>query len=105
LIWEVQNNGLSSLRRITPEDFGLSSSPANSITGGTPAENADTITQIFSGEKGPRRDVVVLNTAAALLAGNKVNSFNQGVSLAQDIIDNGAALAKLKKLIDFTQRL
>ncbi len=105
LVWEVQNGGLASLRRITPEDFGLVSCQANTITGGSPVENAEILSKIFSGEKGPRRDVVVLNAAAALLAGNKVSSFSLGVSLAQNIIDNGAALAKLKQLVDFTQKL
>ena len=105
LIWEIKNRELVSLRRISPADFGLNKAADEDIRGGTPEENAETLLKILSGAKGAKRDVVVLNAAARFLAGEKVSAFDQGVLLAQETIDSGKALAKLKQLIDFTQEL
>jgi anthranilate phosphoribosyltransferase len=105
LIWEVKDRQLASVRRINPEDFGLLRSTKDNISGGTPEENAQSILQILGGQKGPRRDVVVLNAAAALLAGERVETLNSGVSLAQELIDSGKALTRLKELIAVSQRV
>lgn len=106
LIWEIRNGELISSRKsISPEDFGITKAPANIINGGTPEENAEIIRQIFSGAKGAKRDVVVLNAAAALVAGEKAETLQEGVNLSQEIIDSGKALDKLKHLIEFTQQL
>ena len=103
---EVKTGNFStSVYRISPEDFGLRSAPLESIEGGTVEENAETILEIFAGAAGPKRDVVVLNAAAGLVAGSRVETLGQGVALAQEIIDRGYALAKLKQLIEFTQKL
>jgi anthranilate phosphoribosyltransferase len=105
LIWEVKDRKLASMRRINPEDFGLQRSAKDDICGGTPEENAQAILGIFAGQLGPRRDVVVINAAAALVAGERVETLNSGVVLAQELIDCGKALAKLKELIKVSQRV
>jgi anthranilate phosphoribosyltransferase len=105
LIWEIKDGEMVSLHRISPEDFDLARAGNEAVSGGSPEENAGIILEIFEGIKGARRDIVVLNAAAALLAGNRVNTFNQGVILAQEIIDSGQALSKLKNLAQFTRTL
>ena len=105
LIWEVKEGKMASSQRVIPEDFGLKRATKDSITGGTPEENARIIFRIFEGELGPRRDTVVLNAAAALVAGERVENLNQGVTLAEELIDSGLALAKLKQMIEVSQRV
>jgi anthranilate phosphoribosyltransferase len=61
--------------------------------------------RVFSGARGPQRDVIVLNAAAGLLAGDKVESLSQGVTLAVEIIDNGKAREKLEQLIQCSNRV
>ncbi len=106
LLWEIKNGALTGRRHeIHPRDMELSQAPLESIKGGTPEENAEIIKRVFSGEKGPRRDVVVMNAAAALFIGEKVENLKQGAILAQNIIDQGMAMSKLEHLIKFTQNL
>jgi anthranilate phosphoribosyltransferase len=103
-VWEVKNGELCGERyEVRPQDMGLSQAPLESIQGGTPEENAEIILRILSGEQGPRRDVVVMNAAAALLAGDKVENLKQGSILAQSVIDQGLALSRLEHLIKLTQ--
>ncbi|MGI6201087.1 MAG: anthranilate phosphoribosyltransferase, partial [Christensenellales bacterium] len=84
---------------IIPEDFGLKRCTLEQIRTGTPQENAATITGVFSGAiAGPRRDAIVLNAAGALVVGGKAEGFPEGIALAQELIDSGAALAKLEQL-------
>lgn len=93
------NNGTITTYEIAPEDFGLSRCTLEEIATGTPAENAVMITNVFSGkDKGPRRNAVVLNAAGALMIGNKAGSFKEGIQLANEIIDSGAAHNKLNQL-------
>ena len=84
---------------IQPEDFGMHRCTLEEIKTGTPQENAKTINGVFSGEIiGPRRDAIVLNAAGALKIGGKAESFEEGIALANEIIDSGAAMRKLKQL-------
>lgn len=84
---------------IAPEDFGLKRCSLEQIKTGTPEENAATINGVFGGQiTGPRRDAIVLNAAGALIVGGKADSFAEGIALASGLIDNGAALHKLKQL-------
>jgi anthranilate phosphoribosyltransferase len=83
---------------ISPEDVGLPRARMEDIRGGTGDANAVALRAILSGEKGPYRDIVVMNAAAGLLIGGKVDSYADGVELAQQIIDNGDALNALNKL-------
>jgi anthranilate phosphoribosyltransferase len=89
---------------ITPEDFGISRADVQSLRGGEAKENAEMLRRVFSGARGPQRDVIVLNAAAGLLAGDKVESLSQGVTLAVEIIDNGKAREKLEQLIECSNR-
>ena len=89
----------------SPEDFGIKSAPAETVQGETPLENADILRRVMEGEKTPRRDVVIMNAAAALLAGDRVETLGQGVVLAGEVIDSGKALEKLERLIEFSQSL
>ena len=89
---------------ITPEEAGLSSAPLDELKGGDSEENARVTRSILSGKDvGPKRDVVVLNAAAALLVADRVHSWQEGVALARTMIENGAALDKLEHLVRWTQ--
>jgi anthranilate phosphoribosyltransferase len=83
---------------IRPEDFGLSPAPLSAIKGGNAQENARTILDILKGEKGPKRDMILLNTAAALCVGGKAGDFKEGVDRASDAIDSGKALDLIRKM-------
>jgi len=89
---------------ISPESFGLSGvSSLEKLRGGTVDENATMLRKILAGAPGPRRDVVLMNASAALVAGDRVPSLQQGIGLAREAIDNGKALAKLEQLIELSQ--
>ena len=88
---------------IYPEQyFGRLAEP-DQMTGGDPAENAAIARMILTGEKGPKRDVVLLNTAAALVACQKAADLTTGIALAEQAIDSGAALGKLEALVAYTR--
>ena len=89
---------------ITPEEFGMKRATIDSLAGGGAKENAGLIRRILEGEKSPRRDVVVMNAAAALAAAGKAEHLAGGAPLATQSIDSGAALAKLEALIRFTNQ-
>ena len=74
------------------------------ISGGDVQDNARIIRNILSGEKSARRDVVLLNSAAALVAAGRADSIAHAMPLAADSLDSGAARAKLEKLVEFTSR-
>lgn len=104
LVFELKESEIKSYY-ISPEDFGLPRARLESLKGGTPAENAGILRKVLGGEKGPRRDVVLLNTAGGLLAADKVETMAQGIALAEEVIDSGQALEKLEKLIRFSKSL
>ncbi|RLL89776.1 anthranilate phosphoribosyltransferase [Petrotoga sp. HKA.pet.4.5] len=99
------NEGKIEKLEISPEDLGLKKCSIQEIQGGSAEENRRIILNIFNGEKGPKRDVVVLNSAAGLYVANKVNSLEEGISYAQDIIDSGKAMEKLEEMVEFTNFL
>jgi anthranilate phosphoribosyltransferase len=74
------------------------------IAGGDAAENAAIIHEVLSGKKSPRRDVVLLNSAAALVAAGRVDHLADGIPVAAQSIDSGAAAAKLAALASFTTK-
>ncbi len=88
-IAEVRD-GRIARRIITPEEFGLKRAPLKAIRGGNAKDNADVLIRIFGGERGPRRDVVVLNAAAVLVAAGLCGDPVAGVALAEATIDSGA---------------
>jgi anthranilate phosphoribosyltransferase len=83
---------------ITPQDLGLPQGDAAAIAGGRPEENAAITTAVLQGERGPRRDIVVANAAAALMAAELASTWTDGVHLAQQALDSGAAYEKLEAL-------
>jgi len=95
----ILDGGQISERDIGPEDAGLSWSPASAISGGSAAENATALRQLLDGETGPYRDIVLINSAAALVIAEKASNLKEGVALAASAIDSGEAKAKLHKLI------
>ncbi|MDD4875806.1 MAG: anthranilate phosphoribosyltransferase [Dehalococcoidales bacterium] len=97
------NNDIIKNYTITPEDFGLSRVNIDKLRGGTVSENAEILLKVLNGFSGPQQDVVVMNTAAVLLAGDRVSTFQDGVELAREVIENGKALEKLNQLINFSQ--
>ena len=103
-VCELKDDSIKSYS-ITPEDFGLSRASLSSLKGGTVNENAAMLHKVLAGAPGPQRDVVLLNTAAVLLVGDRVETLEQGVALAREVIDGGHALAKLEQLIEFSQSL
>jgi anthranilate phosphoribosyltransferase len=86
---------------MTPEDFGVIPAKMEAILGGSAAENAKIIEDIFRGQRGPQRDVVLLNTAPALVAAGAAPTWREGIRLAAEAIDSGAALRKLEELREF----
>jgi len=88
---------------VSPEDFGLSRADPDSLKGGNTDENASLLRGLLAGAPGPQRDVMLMNAAAVILAGDRVATLQQGVTLAGEAIDNGSALAKLEQLIEFSQ--
>ena len=101
-VCELKDGGIKSYS-ISPEDFGLSRASLDNLKGGTTDENATQLRSILAGAPGPQRDVVLMNAAAVLLAGDRVETLKQGVALAGEVIDGGRATEKLEQLIEFTQ--
>lgn len=89
---------------ISPEDFGFERCTKEDLKGGTPKENADITLAILKGEKGPKRNAVLLNAGAALYIGGKAESMKDGVMLAAKIIDSGKATETLNKLIEVSNK-
>lgn len=84
---------------ITPEDFGFDRCTKEELKGGTPEENAAITRAILNGERGAKRNAVLLNAGAALYIGEKADSMKAGVALAAELIDTGKAAAVLEQLI------
>lgn len=97
-ICEVADGRLNSYF-ITPEQFGLERCRLSDLVGGNPQENAVIARQILSGEKGPKRDTVVLNAACCLYMGKNDVTMRECVRLAQELLDNGKAMEKLNDFI------
>ena len=85
---------------ITPEQFGLRRCQKQDLVGGSPEENAAITRAILAGEKGPKRDAVLMNAGAALYIGGKAENMAEGVKLAAELIDSGKAAETLNKLIE-----
>ncbi len=91
-------DGLVTDYKIYPEEFGIQRTSLKYISGGSAKENAGIILNILQGKKGPQRDIVLLNTAAALYIGKKCSTIKDGVIMAGELIDSGIALRKLEEL-------
>ena len=89
---------------VKPEDFGFERCEKSDLAGGSPAENATITRAILAGEKGHRRNAVLLNAGAGLYLNGKAESFQAGVALAGELIDSGRAMATLEKFIEVSNR-
>ena len=99
---ELKENRISTYD-LSPETyFGRTAAPEE-LAGGDPAASAEITLQIFAGQKGGPRDVVLINSAAALVVAGRAESIKAGIKLAENAIDSGAAMHKLKELIGFTR--
>jgi anthranilate phosphoribosyltransferase len=112
---EISNTGdsrLSEVREglvrtytVRPEDFGLPCATIGELQGGDRQQNAQIIREILARQPGPRRDIVLMNAAAALVAGGRARDLKEGVQLAAESIDSGAARDRLERLVGFSQKL
>lgn len=89
---------------ITPEDFGFQRCTREELKGGTPKENADITLALLKGEKGSKRNAVLMNAGAALYIGGKAETLKDGIALAGELIDSKKALAVLEKLIQISNQ-
>jgi anthranilate phosphoribosyltransferase len=90
-------------RVIDPADLGIARCDPAELRGGTPAENADVIRQVLDGAPGGRRDAILLNAAGAVAAAGHAEDLREGLALAREAIDSGAAAARLEELVEFTR--
>lgn len=103
-VCEIRDGKFTSYE-ITPEQFGYERCEKGALTGGTPAENAEITKAILKGEeKGSKRQAVCLNAGAALYIAGKAASIEEGVKLAESLIDSGAALKKLEEFVEETNK-
>jgi anthranilate phosphoribosyltransferase len=104
LVWEVDNGSLRE-GRIDPGELGLPPGKESELRGGDASSNAAIIRdEILAGKRGPRRDIAVLNAAAALVLAGKAGDLAEGLAAAEESIDSGRALAKLLELVYFSRR-
>jgi anthranilate synthase/phosphoribosyltransferase len=89
----------------SPQDFGFPNASPENLKGGTPHENANMILNVLANVPSPRRDIVLMNAAAALLASDAVNTMKEGITLAKSAISSGKAMAKLNQLIELSKKL
>ncbi len=102
-ICEIKDGWFKSYT-IEPEDFGFTKCTKDELKGGTPEENARITLGILGGDKGPKRDAVLLNAGASLYIGGKAESFEDGIKLAAELIDSGKAKETLDKFIEVSNR-
>jgi anthranilate phosphoribosyltransferase len=95
-------DGIVTMFEVTPEDAGLPRAVIDDLKGGDAAINAAALRQVLEGARGAYRDIVLLNTAAALVVGGRVQTLVDGISAAAASIDSGAAGAALERLVAAT---
>jgi anthranilate phosphoribosyltransferase len=100
LVAELKDNAISEYE-LNPEEFGLPMCTLDDIKGGSPKENADIIRAILNGEEGPKRNITVLNSAAAIYVAGAAGDLKEGIEKAQNSIDSGAAKKTLENFIQF----
>ena len=97
-------DGIYKTFEISPEVFGLERATKEDIVGGTPEENATILRAILSGEKGAKRNAVLMNAGCALYIAGKAGTINDGIKLAAELIDSGKAMATLEKIIEVSNK-
>ncbi len=101
LVNEVTGDEIREME-VTPEDFGIERTSVDQLAGGDPPQAAQQFIALLEGEGGPRRDIVLLNAAAAIYVGGKAASIAEGLELARESIDEGAARRKLRAMVRFS---
>lgn len=96
-------DGRISDYELDPRELGLPNSSPADLLGGTPAENAGLVREVLNGQTGPRRDVVLLNAAAALIAAGRTNDWREAIGLAAESIDSKQARGVLERLVQTSQ--
>ncbi|MEA3255426.1 MAG: anthranilate phosphoribosyltransferase [Candidatus Altiarchaeota archaeon] len=103
-ITELKDNRIKTYV-VKPEDFGLVRVKAEDLSGGDKIRNARILTNILKGEdRGPKRDIVLLNAAAGIVVGDKAGSLGEGLEMVRDVLDSGKAYEKLNEFIGFTKQ-
>jgi len=102
LAYEIAD-GQVTRRTFTPQDFGVEPAPIEALQGGDPDENCEIARAVLAGVCGPKRDVVLVNAAAALVVAGRADNFADGMAVAAEAIDSGAARRKPDELAAFTQ--
>ncbi|NOX20301.1 MAG: anthranilate phosphoribosyltransferase [Nitrospirae bacterium] len=90
---------------VSPEDFGFKRATLDDISGGTAEENAAITREILKGQKGPKRDMVLMNAALTLVVAGRAEDFKEAAEIASDAIDSGSALRKLEQIIEVTNKI
>ena len=104
VIWEVRAGYSPRRFEVTPAELGLRPAPRDAFLGGTVAENVETIRTLLDGDEGgPRRDVVLLNAAAGLVASEQAQDLREGLTLAARALENGTARARLDRLVEVSR--
>jgi anthranilate phosphoribosyltransferase len=107
-VWELRDGKITDYY-VSPDDFELPAAKVETLVGGTPQENAAMLRSVLEGEKGPRRDVVIMNASAGIAVSHRTEhpsgllALKEGAKLAREAIDSGRALDKLEKLIKLSQ--
>ena len=102
-ICEIRDGWFRSFM-VKPEDYGFERCAKEELKGGSPEENARITRELLKGEKGPKRNAVLMNAGAALYIGGKAGSMKEGISLAAELIDSGKAMQVLEKFIEVSNR-
>jgi len=94
------NGGRITKYSLTPEKLGVNRATIGDVAGGTPEENAKHLVDVLKGKKGAKRDIIAINAGAALLVGGKAESLSSGITMANQCIDSGLAINKLKEFVE-----
>lgn len=103
-IWRLRDGEITHAE-FTPEDFGVARAPLEAVLGGTAEENVAILRSVLEGDRGPKRDIAVINASAGLVAAGLAEGFVEGTALAEQAIDSGAALAVLERVISRSREL
>ena len=103
LAFEI-HDGKVERRTLEPEDFAVHRASPKELEGGDKARNLEIATAVLAGARGPQRDMVLVNAAAAMVAAGKVDTFLEGMAIGTVSIDSGAARRKVEELAEFTSR-
>jgi anthranilate phosphoribosyltransferase len=100
---EFKNGAVRSFE-VAPEDAGLSRTTLDDLKGGEPAHNAALMRGVLAGERGPLRDIVLLNAAAGFIVAGRAADLREGVAIASDTLNNGKAVLVLQRLVAETNK-